>query len=89
MARRNFVLRTLYTPKGHSSDLSKLVTTAERAEFIRTVLWPEEANRGRPGLFAPSLETQAAGKSKRKSGRKARSDSELEEPDMADSLATD
>jgi hypothetical protein len=89
MARRNFILRTLYTPKGHSSDLSELVTTAERAEFIRTALWPEEANRGRPGVFAPSLETQPADKSNRKSRGKARSNSALEEADMANNLGTD
>lgn len=53
--------RNRYSPKrshgpiGKASDLAALVTTAERAEYIRTVLSPEAEMVGRPGILCTAL----------------------------------
>ena len=57
MARqKRFNQRKLYGPGGKSSDLSALLTTDERAAYIRTVLWPEAEMAGRPGILCSELQ---------------------------------
>jgi hypothetical protein len=56
-----------WTLSGNRSlHLDDLVVSDQRAEIIRTVLWPEEEYHGRPLLFAPpSCDTQAESAAKR------------------------
>ena len=54
--QKRFNQRKLHGPGGKSSDLSALVTTDERAAYIRTVLWPEAEMAGRPGILCSELQ---------------------------------
>jgi hypothetical protein len=91
--------RNRYSPKrshgpiGKASDLGALVTTAERAEYIRTVLWPEAETVGRPGILCTALHrTESRERSKNDTGDAVAApyegEIELEEPSI-DSLAAD
>jgi hypothetical protein len=71
MARGSICLRRFYGPSTKQySNLTSLVVSPERARYIQEVLWPEDANRGRPGIIAGDATTFAGmkhGKRKRPS----------------------
>ena len=88
--RNRYSAKRSHGPIGKASDLSALVTTAERAEYIRTVLWPEAETAGRPGILCTALHRTESRERSHKDRTEAPNEGEFESDEPStESLVAD